>query len=271
MKPISVPLYFFSDGVGQTVLHACCRAVAALRAAARARRRAAGRPTFARISRRAFAVGYCVNFFLNFLMNCDRVLDSRDVCRPAHRAMGLRPALGSDHSADALPGDPWPHRLRASLCRDLLDAAAHLRRDHPAVALGHRASPRSWRGSCSSRSSPRSSGAPQPTRRHSRRLTVNNAARRRCGRAAGGSRAFPAPAELFEQLGLIDVGAACKQRERARDARVAQRECVEAAQSTQQHDRGAPGADASDRAEPSPPLRASAAPLQLRLRRSRRP
>ncbi len=44
MKPISVPLYFFSDGFGQTVLHALLvDSVAALRAAARAYRRSAAR------------------------------------------------------------------------------------------------------------------------------------------------------------------------------------------------------------------------------------
>ena len=43
MKPISVPLYFFSDGLGQTLLHALARgAVAALRLAAGAHRRAVG-------------------------------------------------------------------------------------------------------------------------------------------------------------------------------------------------------------------------------------
>ena len=70
MKPISVPLYFFSDGVGQTLLHALLvDALAALRAAARAHRRAARRrrspPFFSRLRS-----GYGVNFFVNFLMNC---------------------------------------------------------------------------------------------------------------------------------------------------------------------------------------------------------
>jgi ABC-2 type transport system permease protein len=50
MKPISIPLYFFSDGVGQTVLHAILVIPSLLFAL-------------------SFLLGYCVNFFINFLMN----------------------------------------------------------------------------------------------------------------------------------------------------------------------------------------------------------
>ena len=51
MKPIALPLYFFSDGVGQTLLHAVLVVpVAALLAAARAHRRAAAATSSGRSS-----------------------------------------------------------------------------------------------------------------------------------------------------------------------------------------------------------------------------
>lgn len=68
MKPISLPLYFFSDGFGQTVFHALMivpsLALALLLVHVDVPN-AAALAAFA-IS---FAFGYLVNFFLNFLMN----------------------------------------------------------------------------------------------------------------------------------------------------------------------------------------------------------
>lgn len=69
MKPISVPFYFFSDGFGQTVLHALLVIPSLLFALLLVRIDVPPPATFAAFLL-AFAVGYGVNFFLNFLMNC---------------------------------------------------------------------------------------------------------------------------------------------------------------------------------------------------------
>jgi ABC-2 type transport system permease protein len=68
MKPISVPLYFFSDGLGQTVLHAVLVVPSLLCALLLVRIDVPDATTFG-VFLLAFAVGYGVNFFLNFLMN----------------------------------------------------------------------------------------------------------------------------------------------------------------------------------------------------------
>jgi ABC-2 type transport system permease protein len=68
MKPISLPLYFFSDGVGQTLLHAVLVVPSLLCALLLVRIDVPGPATFAAFLF-AFAIGYGVNFFLNFLMN----------------------------------------------------------------------------------------------------------------------------------------------------------------------------------------------------------
>jgi ABC-2 type transport system permease protein len=69
MKPISVPLYFFSDGIGQTLLHAILVVPSLLCALLLVHIDVAPPATFA-VFLLAFAVGYGVNFFVNFLMNC---------------------------------------------------------------------------------------------------------------------------------------------------------------------------------------------------------
>lgn len=69
MKPISVPLYFFSDGVGQTLLHVLLVVPSLLFALLLVHVDVPPPATFAAFLL-AFAVGYGVNFFLNFLMNC---------------------------------------------------------------------------------------------------------------------------------------------------------------------------------------------------------
>jgi ABC-2 type transport system permease protein len=68
MKPISVPLYFFSDGLGQTVLHAVLVIPSLLIALLLVHIDVPPPATFAAFLL-AFAIGYGVNFFLNFLMN----------------------------------------------------------------------------------------------------------------------------------------------------------------------------------------------------------
>lgn len=68
MKPISLPLYYFSDGVGQTVLHALLVVPSLLCALLLVHIDVPGPATFAAFLL-AFAIGYCVNFFVNFLMN----------------------------------------------------------------------------------------------------------------------------------------------------------------------------------------------------------
>ena len=69
MKPISVPFYFFSDGLGQTALHALLVVPSLLCALLLVRIDVPPAATFAAFLL-AFVVGYGVNFFLNFLMNC---------------------------------------------------------------------------------------------------------------------------------------------------------------------------------------------------------
>ena len=135
MKPISVPLYFFSDGVGQTVLHALLVVPSLLCALLLVHIDVPSPATFAAFLL-AFAVGYGVNFFLNFLMNCVAFWTLETFAAQLIVRWVSDLALGADHSADVLSGHPRQNRLRAALCRDLLDAAADLRRRHPALAVG---------------------------------------------------------------------------------------------------------------------------------------
>jgi ABC-2 type transport system permease protein len=58
MKPISLPMYFFSDGIGQTGLHAILLVHIDVPP-----------PAVFLAFLFSFAIGYLVNFFLNFLMN----------------------------------------------------------------------------------------------------------------------------------------------------------------------------------------------------------
>jgi ABC-2 type transport system permease protein len=68
MKPISLPLYFFSDGFGQTVLHALL-ILPALGLALLLVHVDVPPPATLAAFALTFALGYLVNFFLNFLMN----------------------------------------------------------------------------------------------------------------------------------------------------------------------------------------------------------
>jgi len=68
MKPISLPLYFFSDGFGQTVFHALLILPSLLLALLLVHVDVPSPATFAAFLV-SFALGYLVNFFLNFLMN----------------------------------------------------------------------------------------------------------------------------------------------------------------------------------------------------------
>jgi len=68
MKPISLPLYFFSDGVGQTLLHAVL-VIPSLLCSLLLVRIDVPKPSVFAAFLFAFLLGYCVNFFLNFLMN----------------------------------------------------------------------------------------------------------------------------------------------------------------------------------------------------------
>jgi len=68
MKPISVPLYFFSDGIGQTLLHVVLVVPSLLCALLLVHVDVPSPATLAAFAI-AFAIGYGVNFFLNFLMN----------------------------------------------------------------------------------------------------------------------------------------------------------------------------------------------------------
>jgi viologen exporter family transport system permease protein len=68
MKPISLPLYFFSDGLGQTVFHAMLVLPSLAFALLLVHVDVPDPLTLAAFAL-AFALGYCVNFFLNFVMN----------------------------------------------------------------------------------------------------------------------------------------------------------------------------------------------------------
>ena len=68
MKPISVPLYFFSDGLGQTALHAILVIPSLLVSLLLVHIDVPSPATFG-VFLLSFAIGYGVNFFLNFLMN----------------------------------------------------------------------------------------------------------------------------------------------------------------------------------------------------------
>ena len=69
MKPISLPLYFFSDGVGMTLLHAVLIVPALILSLVIVRIDVPPAPVLAAFAL-SFLLGYVVNFLLNFLMNC---------------------------------------------------------------------------------------------------------------------------------------------------------------------------------------------------------
>jgi ABC-2 type transport system permease protein len=68
MKPISVPLYYFADGIGQTALHAVLVIPSLLFALLIVHVDVPPAATCA-VFALSFLLGYGVNFFLNFLMN----------------------------------------------------------------------------------------------------------------------------------------------------------------------------------------------------------
>lgn len=68
MKPISLPLYFFSDGFGQTLFHAMLIVPSLALALLLVHVDLPSAATLAAFGI-SFAFGYLVNFFLNFMMN----------------------------------------------------------------------------------------------------------------------------------------------------------------------------------------------------------
>ncbi|MFN2461639.1 MAG: ABC transporter permease [Candidatus Velthaea sp.] len=68
MKPISLPFFFFSDGVGQTLFHALM-IVPALALALLIVHIDVPAPGTLAVFAMSFALGYVVNFLMNFLMN----------------------------------------------------------------------------------------------------------------------------------------------------------------------------------------------------------
>ncbi|MDQ6933413.1 MAG: ABC-2 family transporter protein, partial [Candidatus Eremiobacteraeota bacterium] len=68
MKPISLPLYFFSDGLGQTMFHALM-VVPSILFSLLLVHIDVPRPSVFAAFLLSFVLGYLVNFFLNFLMN----------------------------------------------------------------------------------------------------------------------------------------------------------------------------------------------------------
>ena len=69
MKPISLPLYFFSDGVGMTLLHAVLIVPALVLSLLLVHVDVPQPPVLAAFAL-SFVLGYLVNFLLNFLMTC---------------------------------------------------------------------------------------------------------------------------------------------------------------------------------------------------------
>jgi ABC-2 type transport system permease protein len=69
MKPISLPMYFFSDGLGMTMLHAVLIVPALLLSLFIVRIDVPPAHVLAAFAL-SFLLGYVVNFMLNFLMNC---------------------------------------------------------------------------------------------------------------------------------------------------------------------------------------------------------
>jgi ABC-2 type transport system permease protein len=69
MKPISVPLYFFSDGTGEVVFHAFLIVPALLLSFLFVHIDVPAPAVFASFAL-SFLLGYFVGFFLNFLLNC---------------------------------------------------------------------------------------------------------------------------------------------------------------------------------------------------------
>jgi ABC-2 type transport system permease protein len=68
MKPISLPLYYFSDGIGQTLFHALMILPALVLALLLVHIDVPSPPALAAFAV-TFVAGYAVNFLLNFLMN----------------------------------------------------------------------------------------------------------------------------------------------------------------------------------------------------------
>lgn len=68
MKPISVPLYFFSDGFGQTLLHALL-VLPSLACALLLVHIDVPPPATIAVFALSMSIGYALNFFLNFVMN----------------------------------------------------------------------------------------------------------------------------------------------------------------------------------------------------------
>jgi len=69
MKPISLPMYFFSDGIGQTLVHALLIVPSLIFALLLVHVDLPSSPQVALAFAFSFLLGYVVNFFLNFLMN----------------------------------------------------------------------------------------------------------------------------------------------------------------------------------------------------------
>ena len=69
MKPISLPFYFFSDGIGMTLLHALLIVPALIVSLLIVHIDVPSPPVLAAFAL-SFLLGYLVNFLMNFLMNC---------------------------------------------------------------------------------------------------------------------------------------------------------------------------------------------------------
>ncbi len=135
MKPISVPLYFFSDGIGQTLLHALLVVPSLLFALLLVRVDVPPPATLA-VFALTFAIGYGVNFFLNFLMNCVAFWTLETFA-----AQLIVRWISDLLSGQIIPLTLFsrhlrPHRPRTSFCRRLLDPAADLRRRDTPSAVG---------------------------------------------------------------------------------------------------------------------------------------
>ena len=103
MKPISLPMYFFSDGIGQTALHAVL-VIPSLLCALLLVHIDVPPPATCAVFALSFAIGLRRELLFEFSHERDRLLDARNVRGSTHRSLGFRPAVGPDHSAYVLSG-----------------------------------------------------------------------------------------------------------------------------------------------------------------------
>ncbi len=160
MKPISLPLYFFSDGVGMTLLHAILIVPALILSLIIVHIDVPPAHVLAAFAL-SFLLGYLVNFLLNFLMNCVAfwTLETFAIQLMVRWVSDL--LSGQIVPLDLLPGRLAEDRAGAAVRGDLLHAAADLSRKDSAVRVSGRDGGAGRAGASASPSCPGSCGVPR--------------------------------------------------------------------------------------------------------------